>query len=43
MTKTAQPIHPGEHLSDIVEELGITQYGSCPRNAPGANGPVAKR
>ena len=22
VTKTAQPIHPGEHLSDIVEELG---------------------
>ena len=22
----AEPIHPGEHLSEIMEELGITQY-----------------
>ena len=21
-----EPIHPGEHLSEIMEELGITQY-----------------
>ena len=26
MTNTAEPIHPGEHLSEIMEELGITQY-----------------
>ena len=23
---THEPIHPGEHLAEIVEELGITQY-----------------
>ncbi len=23
---TAQPIHPGEHLSEIMKELSITQY-----------------
>ena len=23
---TAEPIHPGEHLSEIMDELGITQY-----------------
>ena len=23
---TADPIHPGEHLSEIMQELGITQY-----------------
>jgi len=22
----AEPIHPGEHLAEIMEELGITQY-----------------
>ncbi|MXY44127.1 MAG: HigA family addiction module antidote protein [Dehalococcoidia bacterium] len=22
----SEPIHPGEHLAEIVEELGITQY-----------------
>ena len=22
----ADPIHPGEHLAEIMEELGITQY-----------------
>ena len=21
-----EPIHPGEHLSEVMEELGITQY-----------------
>ena len=21
-----EPIHPGEHLAEILEELGITQY-----------------
>ena len=26
MTDMAEPIHPGEHLSEIMEELGITQY-----------------
>ena len=26
MTNTAEPIHPGEHLLEIMEELGITQY-----------------
>ena len=25
MTAT-EPIHPGEHLAEIMEELGITQY-----------------
>ena len=23
---TPEPIHPGKHLAEIVEELGITQY-----------------
>ena len=23
---TAEPIHPGEHLAEIMAELGITQY-----------------
>ena len=23
---TPEPIHPGEHLAEIMEELGITQY-----------------
>ena len=23
---SAEPIHPGEHLSEIINELGITQY-----------------
>ncbi|MCY4620048.1 MAG: HigA family addiction module antitoxin, partial [Chloroflexi bacterium] len=23
---TAAPIHPGEHLAEFLEELGITQY-----------------
>ena len=23
---TQDPIHPGEHLAEILEELGITQY-----------------
>ena len=23
---TAEPIHPGEHLTEILQELGITQY-----------------
>ena len=23
---TAEPIHPGEHLAEIMKELGITQY-----------------
>ena len=24
---TAEAIHPEEHLSEIMQELGITQYG----------------
>ena len=23
---TAEPIHPGEHLAEFLEELGVTQY-----------------
>lgn len=23
---SAEPIHPGEHLAEIMDELGITQY-----------------
>ena len=23
---SASPIHPGEHLAEILEELGISQY-----------------
>ena len=23
---TVEPIHPGEHLAEIMAELGITQY-----------------
>lgn len=26
MKALAEPIHPGEHLSEILHELGITQY-----------------
>ena len=26
MTTTAVPIHPGEHLAEMLEELGISQY-----------------
>lgn len=26
MAALAEPIHPGEHLSEIMNELGITQY-----------------
>ncbi len=26
MTTTAQPIHPGEHLAEMLDELGISQY-----------------
>ena len=26
MTTTAEPIHPGEHLAEMLEELGISQY-----------------
>ena len=22
----AEPIHPGEHLTEVLQELGITQY-----------------
>ena len=25
-TTNPQPIHPGEHLAEIIEELGISQY-----------------
>ena len=26
MTTTAEPIHPGEHLKDILGDLGLSQY-----------------
>ena len=26
MMTVPEPIHPGEHLAEIMEELGITQY-----------------
>ena len=26
MAALADPIHPGEHLSEILNELGISQY-----------------
>lgn len=26
MTTAAEPIHPGEHLAEMLEELGVTQY-----------------
>ena len=26
MTTTAEPIHPGEHLAEMLEELDISQY-----------------
>ncbi len=26
MTTAAAPVHPGEHLEEILEELGISQY-----------------
>lgn len=26
MSKKIPPIHPGEHLAEILEELGISQY-----------------
>lgn len=26
MAKRIHPIHPGEHLAEILEELGISQY-----------------
>ena len=26
MTTPTEPIHPGEHLAEMLEELGITQY-----------------
>ena len=26
MTTTTEPIHPGEHLAEMLEELGISQY-----------------
>ena len=26
MAALSEPIHPGEHLSEIMNELGITQY-----------------
>ena len=26
MTTVAAPVHPGEHLAEILEELGISQY-----------------
>lgn len=26
MTTVAAPVHPGEHLAEILEELGLSQY-----------------
>ena len=26
MTTAAEPIHPGEHLAEMLEELGVSQY-----------------
>ncbi len=26
MTTAAEPIHPGEHLAEILDELGVSQY-----------------
>ena len=26
MTAAAPPIHPGEHLAEMLEELGVSQY-----------------
>ena len=26
MTTAAAPVHPGEHLAEILDELGISQY-----------------
>ena len=26
MTALAEPIHPGEHLAEMLEELGVSQY-----------------
>ncbi len=26
MTTAAAPIHPGEHLAEILDELGVSQY-----------------
>ena len=26
MSSSIEPIHPGEHLAEILDELGITQY-----------------
>ncbi len=26
MTTAAEPIHPGEHLAELLDELGISQY-----------------
>ena len=28
---TSKPIHPGEHLAEFLEELGITQHGFAMR------------
>ena len=36
---TAEPIHPGEHLREIIEELGISQY----RLAKAIGGPPIQR
>ena len=26
MTTAAEPIHPGEHLAEMLDELGVSQY-----------------
>ena len=26
MTTAAEPIHPGEHLAELLDELGVSQY-----------------
>lgn len=37
---TAEPIHPGEHLAELMNELGIIQYRGC-RAGSGRGRPLA--
>ena len=37
---TAEPIHPGEHLAELMNELEITQYRGC-RAGSGRGRPLA--
>lgn len=37
---TAKPIHLGEHLAELMNELGITQYRGC-RAGSGRGQPLA--